>query len=454
MVVAALPASSIPSSPAVSNNSAQAPGAGNPAANSAVAGAPAGQPVDSQSQAVPPGAILFAQLLAKQVLVPDPGTLPEPKKAAVSDTSATPDQTAAAVDPATLLLQQAALFITLPSQVPVQTATQSSPAPVSIQSSSLSAEVPLVSSQPLTSAVAPPAATSVNVPALPSAAPVALPSAALVKVPVLASDASVSAPPSVLVPSAVPGVAANEVNIMSNVGSQPVVSNSEQQSVQAASNSASLRQSLAAGPASFAVPDSGLKAQFDKISSLKLVVSQQTTAEPAVVPQSMPSVVQVQAPVSQTDAVQTSSNIPQAVGHSAWGEMLGNRVVWMVSQQHQSVELHLNPPALGPLEVRVSMSDGQANLSFTTQHLPVKEAIESAASRLGEMLGESGISMGSVSVTVGSFTQPNQQSQDNQGQSRLGRSSWVDVAPVADVAAMVPGRASVSGRNGMVDIFA
>ena len=132
--------------------------------------------------------------------------------------------------------------------------------------------------------------------------------------------------------------------------------------------------------------------------------------------------------------------------------MLGNRVVWMVSQQHQSVELHLNPPALGPLDVHVSMSDGQANLTFTTQHQPVKEAIETATGRLREMLGESGINMGSVSVNVGSFTQPNGQQEAQQ--AKTARASWADAAPVADVVAAQSPASRLSGRNGMVDIFA
>ena len=132
--------------------------------------------------------------------------------------------------------------------------------------------------------------------------------------------------------------------------------------------------------------------------------------------------------------------------------MLGNRVVWMVSQQHQGVELHLNPPSLGPLEVRLSMNDGQANLSFATQHLPVKEAIESAAPRLREMLGESGISLGSVSVNVGSFTQQ-QQPSDQQAQTSAGRSSWQPSVAVTELPA-VRTTTRLSGGNGMVDIFA
>lgn len=155
---------------------------------------------------------------------------------------------------------------------------------------------------------------------------------------------------------------------------------------------------------------------------------------------------------ASTNASQPSAVIAPPVGQSAWGESLGDRMVWMVSQQHQGVELHLNPPSLGPLEVRLSMNDGQATLSFATQHLPVKEAIESATPRLREMLGESGISLGGVSVNVGSFAQQ----QSGQSQSPAGGSTrWAENQPVADFSSNLTSAATrVLGGNGMVDTFA
>lgn len=137
---------------------------------------------------------------------------------------------------------------------------------------------------------------------------------------------------------------------------------------------------------------------------------------------------------------------------SAWGEALGDHVVWMVSQQQQGAELHLNPPSLGPLEIKLNMSDGQANLTFSTQHLPVKEALEAATPRLREMFGESGINLGNVSVNIG-FSQ---QSPGNQGQSGGQQpAAWAPVAQEAHFSSMLPSAVTSLGRNnGMVDIFA
>ncbi|MDP2879866.1 MAG: flagellar hook-length control protein FliK, partial [Sulfuricella sp.] len=52
------------------------------------------------------------------------------------------------------------------------------------------------------------------------------------------------------------------------------------------------------------------------------------------------------------------------VGSAEWGGAVGEKVVWMASQSHQVAELHLNPPNLGPLEVRLTISNDQASALF------------------------------------------------------------------------------------------
>ena len=112
--------------------------------------------------------------------------------------------------------------------------------------------------------------------------------------------------------------------------------------------------------------------------------------------------------------------VAPVVGSPHWDSALGDKVVWIVGSQTQNAELHLNPPMLGPLEIRVSMSNGQANLSFMTQHAAVGQAIEAATPRLREMMIDSGINMGSMSVNVGTFAQ---QQQDQAAQQQAANNS-------------------------------
>ena len=194
------------------------------------------------------------------------------------------------------------------------------------------------------------------------------------------------------------------------------------------------RQSIAATSAAFA--EVGAQANFS--------ASSEALAEQALRPVTNGA----QPAVATTPPV--AGAISQPVSSPAWGDVLGDRVMWMVGQQQQGAELRLNPPALGPLEIKLSMNDGQATLTFSTQHMPVKEALEAATPRLREMFGESGINLGSVSVNLGSASQ--QQGEPQQA-SRHAR-EWGEAQPESDFTAMLPTAVTSLGRNGMVDFFA
>lgn len=140
------------------------------------------------------------------------------------------------------------------------------------------------------------------------------------------------------------------------------------------------------------------------------------------------------------------------VGASGWEDALGQKVVWLASQNQQVAELHLNPPSLGPLEVRLTVSNDQATALFVSHHPAVRDAIESAMPRLREMLADSGIMLGNATVSAESFTQ---QQAFQQG---AGQSSRQDTAPFGatgeDAWTVRSVTALPSGGNGLVDTFA
>jgi len=87
------------------------------------------------------------------------------------------------------------------------------------------------------------------------------------------------------------------------------------------------------------------------------------------------------------------------VGTGSWDNALGQRVLWMVSHQHQIAELNLNPPDLGPLQVVLSVNSDQASAAFVSQNPEVRQALEAALPRLKEMMAESGINLGNATVS-------------------------------------------------------
>ena len=113
------------------------------------------------------------------------------------------------------------------------------------------------------------------------------------------------------------------------------------------------------------------------------------------------------------------------VGSAEWGGAVGEKMVWMANQSHQVAELHLNPPNLGPLEVRLTINNDQASALFVSHHSAVREAIETALPRLREMLADNGIMLGNADGWLG-ILQPAQQASEQRNGKEGGRGGPAD----------------------------
>lgn len=99
--------------------------------------------------------------------------------------------------------------------------------------------------------------------------------------------------------------------------------------------------------------------------------------------------------------------------HPGWNRALGQQLQWMVGQRLQEAEIKLNPPQLGPLEIKISMQHDQANVSFLSHHGQVREAVEQAIPRLREMLAEQGVGLGDVNVSEQSLAEQEHRSEQS-----------------------------------------
>lgn len=133
------------------------------------------------------------------------------------------------------------------------------------------------------------------------------------------------------------------------------------------------------------------------------------------------------------------------VGADGWDRAIGQKVVMMVSNQRQEVEMQLNPPHLGPIDVKLSMKDGEASLSFSSNHAQVREAIQASMPKLSEMMAENGIQLASADVYSGSSQQ-----QQQQGGNASEQKSWRNPSTKADdgvdIAAAAPRRQVWAGN--------
>jgi flagellar hook-length control protein FliK len=92
------------------------------------------------------------------------------------------------------------------------------------------------------------------------------------------------------------------------------------------------------------------------------------------------------------------AHVQSPVGNPAWAGELGQRLVWLASNGAQSAQITLNPAHLGPIEIRLNLSGGEATAIFLSPHGDVREALESALPRLREMFAAAGIDLGQAQV--------------------------------------------------------
>lgn len=142
-------------------------------------------------------------------------------------------------------------------------------------------------------------------------------------------------------------------------------------------------------------------------------------------------------------------NLPP--GDAAWSRALGERVMWMVGREAQSAEIRLNPPQLGPVEIRVSVQNDQANVSFTASHPFTREALEAAIPRLREMLGESNLNLVNVDVGQRDAGESRQQGSDGNLGPEPFAGDFADDVEMTDEQVV---RTLISGGAGLVDDFA
>ena len=90
---------------------------------------------------------------------------------------------------------------------------------------------------------------------------------------------------------------------------------------------------------------------------------------------------------------------------------LSDRVTYLVDNGLNGAKLQVNPPQLGPIELRIAVSGGHAQVWMTTHSAVTRDALESSSPKLREMLGAQGFGQVSVDISQRSF-------QDRSAQAR------------------------------------
>ncbi|WP_323814809.1 flagellar hook-length control protein FliK [Cellvibrio sp. NN19] len=153
------------------------------------------------------------------------------------------------------------------------------------------------------------------------------------------------------------------------------------------------------------------------------------TKAPATVVEGLARLTEAQAPAARGFVVQTG--MPVAMGSPQWSQAVGDKVLWLAAQNVSAAEIRLDPPELGPMQVKVTVTpDQQANVTFTSPHPAVREALDQQLNRLREMFSEQGLNLVNVDVSDKSFTQ-REQGESSKQQSGNTELDEEELTPVA-----------------------
>ena len=124
-------------------------------------------------------------------------------------------------------------------------------------------------------------------------------------------------------------------------------------------------------------------------------------------------------PYADMNSASATATVSLPVGSNGWSDAVVDKVMWFSANQLSNAEIKLNPPDLGPLQVRISTQHDQASVIFTSPHAAVREALDQALPRLRDMLGGQGIQLSDASVGgQGASRQQQQQGGENRAPSQ------------------------------------
>lgn len=117
---------------------------------------------------------------------------------------------------------------------------------------------------------------------------------------------------------------------------------------------------------------------------------------------------------ARSDQATTVLTLQPQVFKADWTQAFNSSIVLLARDHMQSARLNINPPELGPIEVRLSVQNDQTSIQFLSHHAATRDVIEDAFPRLREMMASNGINLGDVNVSEHSASDRQQAQADFQ----------------------------------------
>lgn len=147
----------------------------------------------------------------------------------------------------------------------------------------------------------------------------------------------------------------------------------------------------------------------------------------------------------------TSIELP--VGHAQWGDQLVGKLAFLTTRNMQSAQIHLTPPDLGPMEVKVHVRNDQASVTVHSASPVVRDHLEVNSHRLRDLLSDNGLALAHFDVSDSSGQSSRGQGDDSSGGGGSQGGVHTGGGDHGDGAEMTVGTLDLSWR-GEVDLYA
>ena len=125
----------------------------------------------------------------------------------------------------------------------------------------------------------------------------------------------------------------------------------------------------------------------------------------------------------EQSAVMNNAQSPLLLTREQAGEQVHERINMMMAKNLKYVDIRLDPPELGKIQIKLSINQDQASVQFTVNNPQTRDIVEQAMPRLREMLQQQGLQLAQSSVQQESCQQFAGHQNNCSAQSQSGQQS-------------------------------
>lgn len=215
---------------------------------------------------------------------------------------------------------------------------------------------------------------------------------------------------------------------------------------------------LEIAPAATQVAEANTAADKVATNTAVSVITAATSSKEAATPAPAQVVLTAAEQELQQKQLQQAQKLELGNDTKQWGGALASRIVTMVADDVQHARIHLDPPELGSLEVKMQIQNQHAVVHIQAQHGQVRDVLEAQAHRLRESLAEHGLELSEFDVSAQSQQQSEgrqqQYAQTEQQGSELASYSTEEGWAGADGGSLTPSQRASTQSMTLLDTYA